>query len=369
MLGATTTGGKDVAVAHDRSTRPVRITDVAALAGVSIGTASKALNDTGQLRDETRARVREAADRLGFVGDARARALSSGRTWTVGMITTDSFGRFTMPVLLGAEDALSAGEMMVLVCDTRDDHVREAHYLRSLVARGVDGIIVTGRSADARPPIDVPVPVPVVYALTPSTSASDVSVTLDDAGGAASAASHLLALGHRRVAVVTGPTEARSAVSRAAGARSVLGERMVGEPMHGEWSERWGRRAVDLLDRGPGVGVGSGAGSGGGSGPRVGAGAGAVDAVLCGNDQIARGVCDRLRETGRSVPGDVAVTGYDDWDVVALASRPPLTTVDMRLDELGRIAGRALLELVGGGRPASTAVTPTLVVRDSTVGE
>lgn len=331
---------------QDRSGRPTRITDVAALAGVSIGTASKALNDTGQLRDETRARVKDAAEKLGFVGDARARALSSGRTYTVGMVTTDSFGRFTMPVLLGAEDALSAGEVMVLLADTRDDHVREAHYLRSLVARGVDGIIVTGRSADARPPIDVPVPVPVVYALTPSTSATDVSVTLDDAGGAADAAAHVLALGRRRVAVVSGPADARSAVSRAAGARSVLGDRMVGEPMHGEWSERWGRQAVDLLDRAPAD----------------------VDAVVCGNDQIARGVCDRLRETGRSVPGDVAVTGYDDWDVVALASRPPLTTVDMRLAELGRIAGRSLLELVAGGRPASVSVTPSLVVRESTVG-
>lgn len=333
-------------MSQERSGRPARITDVAALAGVSIGTASKALNDTGQLRDETRARVKDAAEKLGFVGDARARALSSGRTWTVGMVTTDSFGRFTMPVLLGAEDALSAGEVMVLLADTRDDHVREAHYLRSLVARGVDGIIVTGRSADARPPIDVPVPVPVVYALTPSTSAADVSITLDDAAGAADAAAHVLGLGRRRVAVVSGPAGARSAVSRAAGARSVLGDRMVGEPMHGEWSERWGRQAVDVLDRASAD----------------------VDAVVCGNDQIARGVCDRLRETGRSVPGDVAVTGYDDWDVLALASRPPLTTVDMRLDELGRIAGRALLELVAGGRPASTAVAPSLVVRESTLG-
>lgn len=333
-------------MAVDHPNRSVRITDVAALAGVSIGTASKALNDTGQLRDETRRRVKDAADKLGFVGDARARALSSGRTFTVGMITTDSFGRFTMPVLLGAEDALSAGEMMVLVCDTRDDHVREAHYLRSLVARGVDGIVVTGRSADARPQIEVPVPVPVVYALTPSTDPSDVSVTLDDAAGAAAAAAHLLGLGRQRIAVVTGPEDARSAVDRARGAAPVLGERMVGAPMHGEWSERWGRQAVDLLDRSPA----------------------AVDAVLCGNDQIARGVCDRLRETGRTVPGDVAVTGYDDWDVVALASRPPLTTVDLRLDELGRIAGRALLDLVAGGSPASTAVTPALVVRESTLG-
>jgi len=331
-------------VTIDRVSQPVRITDVAALAGVSIGTASKALNGTGQLRDATRARVKDAAEKLGFVGDARARALSSGRTYTVGMITTDSFGRFSIPVLLGAEDALSAGQMAVLLCDTRDDHVREAHYLRSLAARGVDGIIVTGRSADPRPPIDVPMP--VVYAFTPSTSDADVSITLDDAAGSSEVASHVLSLGRQRVAIVTGPARHRSAERRVAGAVSVLGSRLVGEPLYGEWSERWGRQAVDVLTRGSAD----------------------VDAIVCGSDQIARGVCDRLREVGRSVPDDVVVTGFDDWDVMALASRPPLTTVDLRLEELGRVAGRALLDLIDGGAAASSAVTPTLVIRESTIG-
>jgi len=323
-------------VTIDRVSQPVRITDVAALAGVSIGTASKALNGTGQLRDATRARVKDAAEKLGFVGDARARALSSGRTYTVGMITTDSFGRFSIPVLLGAEDALSAGQMAVLLCDTRDDHVREAHYLRSLAARGVDGIIVTGRSADPRPPIDVPMP--VVYAFTPSTSDADVSITLDDAAGSSEVASHVLSLGRQRVAIVTGPARHRSAERRVAGAVSVLGSRLVGEPLYGEWSERWGRQAVDVLTRGSAD----------------------VDAIVCGSD--------RLREVGRSVPDDVVVTGFDDWDVMALASRPPLTTVDLRLEELGRVAGRALLDLIDGGAAASSAVTPTLVIRESTIG-
>ncbi|MFZ7088048.1 LacI family DNA-binding transcriptional regulator [Curtobacterium sp. RRHDQ10] len=326
----------------ERTGQPVRIIDVAALAGVSIGTASKALNDTGQLREATRVRVKEAAEKLGFVGDARARALSSGRTYTVGMVTTDSFGRFSIPVLLGAEDALSAGRMMVLLCDTRDDHVREAHYLRALAARGVDGIIVTGRSADSRPPIDVPMP--VVYAFTPSTSADDVSITVDDEAGSAAVAAHLLGVGRSRVAIVTGPQRHRSATRRVAGARGVLGDRLVVEPLYGEWSERWGRHAVDVLTRR----------------------ALELDAIMCGSDQIARGVCDRLREIGRLVPEDIAVTGFDDWDVMALTTRPPLTTVDLRLEELGRVAGRALLDLVEGVPAVSASVTPALVVREST---
>ncbi|OII21975.1 LacI family transcriptional regulator [Curtobacterium sp. MCBA15_016] len=345
----------------ERAGRTVRITDVAALAGVSIGTASKALNGTGQLRESTRARVKDAAEKLGFVGDARARALSSGRTYTVGMITTDSFGRFSIPVLLGAEDALSAGQMAVLLCDTRDDHVREAHYLRSLAARGVDGIIVTGRSADARPPIDVPIP--VVYAFTPSTDPDDVSVTLDDAAGSAAVAAHVLSTGRRRVAIVTGPERHRSAVRRVSGATEVLGASLVAEPLYGEWSERWGRQAVDVLARGVGL-----ASAGTGAGAASGSGALGVDAIVCGSDQIARGVCDRLRELGLSVPDAIAVAGFDDWDVMALASRPPLTTVDLRLEELGRVAGRALLDLIDAGAAASATVTPSLVVRESTVG-
>lgn len=322
----------------------VRITDVAALAGVSIGTASKALNNTGQLRDETRSRVRDAAQKLGFVMDARGRALSSGRSFTVGMITTDSFGRFSIPVLLGAEDVLSAGQLAVLMCDTRDDVVREQHYLRSLTSRRVDGIIVTGRSSDPRPPIDVGMP--VVYAFTPSTDAEDVSISLDDGRGAAILADHLLSIGRTKVAYVSGPTAHVSATLRAEAAAARLGAHLEGEPLYGDWSERWGRQSVDLLLR---------------RSPDL-------DAIACGSDQIARGVCDRLRELGRSVPSDIAVTGFDDWNVMALASRPPLTTVDLRLGELGRLAGQALLSLIAGERPESRRIEPTLVLRESTVG-
>jgi LacI family transcriptional regulator len=321
-----------------------RITDVAALAGVSTSTASKALNDTGQLREETRERVRRAAEQLGFTPDSRGRALSSGRSYTVGLITTDSSGRFSIPIMLGAEDALSAGEMALVLCDTRDDALRESHYLKSLVARRVDGIIVTGRRTEPRAPIEVPMP--VVYAFSPSTDPADTSVVMDDHGGAASAVRHLLSLGRRRIAHVTGPATHRSAVVRASATLETAGDALVGEPLHGEWSERWGRHAVDVLLR-----------------------TGEVDAISCGSDQIARGVCDRLRELGRGVPDDVAVTGFDNWSVMALASRPPLTTVDLRLEELGRRTAQLLLEMIGGAAPSGLVSMPTeLVPRESTLG-
>ena len=118
-------------------TRPDR--DVAALAGVSVGTASKALNGRGQLREETRERVRAAAEQLGFRPNTVARSLLAGRTYTVGLITTDNFGRFSIPLMLGAEDALGAGEISAFMCDSRDDPIREQHYVRTLLSRRVDG--------------------------------------------------------------------------------------------------------------------------------------------------------------------------------------------------------------------------------------
>ncbi|GAB3943338.1 LacI family DNA-binding transcriptional regulator [Kribbella albertanoniae] len=318
----------------------VRITDVAALAGVSAGTASKALNNTGQLSQDTRERVRRAAAQLGFTPDVRGRALSSGRTFTVALLTTDSSGRFSIPIMRGVEDVLSAGELATVLCDTRDDPLREQSYLRSMVARGVDGIVVTGRRTEPRPPIDVPLP--VVYALAASTDPADASVIVDDAAGAAAAITHLRTLGRTRIAHITGPADHRSAVERAQAMTT-----LVGEPLFGEWSEQWGRQATDLLLR---------------SHPDV-------DAITCGSDQIARGVCDRLRELSRAVPAEIAVTGYDNWPVMALASRPPLTSVDLRLEELGRRAAQLLLEAIAGTPHHGVLELPAqLVPRESTLG-
>jgi LacI family transcriptional regulator len=328
------------------STVPARIVDVAALAGVSAGTASKALNGTGQLRDETRERVRRAAEQLGFTPDSLGRGLSSGRSYTVGLITTDSFGRFSIPILLGAENALGAGEMSVLLCDSRDDPLREQHYLRTLLARRVDGIIVTGRRTESRAPIAIPGHVPVVYAFTPSQDPRDTSLTIDQSGGAAAAVRHVLDLGRRRIAHVTGPEDHHAAQVRRDAAEATAGPALVGPSLHGDWSERWGRLAADLLLR---------------RHPDL-------DAVTCGSDQIARGICDGLRDAGRRVPEDVAVVGFDDWDVIALASRPPLTTVNLGLEALGRRAGELLLRAVAGSPSAGTTTMPTrLVVRQSTV--
>jgi LacI family transcriptional regulator len=328
--------------------RPATITDVAALAGVSTGTASKALNGRGSLRDETRRRVQDAAEQLGFQANAAARTLNTGRTYTVGMITTDSIGRFSIPVMLGAEDALGAGQMSVFLCDGRDDPIREQYYLRTLLSRNVDGIIVTGRRTQARPPIARDLPTPVVYAFISSTDPGDCSVIPDEAGGAIKATDHLLAIGRHRIAHITGPDHHHSAQVRAHGTTTRLAEsglQLVAPPMFGEWSEAWGRQATTMLLT---------------AGLRF-------DAISCGNDQIARGATDALRSAGRRIPDDVALIGYDNWDVMTQANQPPLTSIDMDLEGLGRTAADLLLAAINGEPAPGRHTRPCrLITREST---
>lgn len=327
--------------------RRVGIADVAAKAGVSLGTASKALNGRGRLRDETRARVRAAAEELGFAPNNVARSLLTGRTFTVGVITTDSYGRFGIPVMRGAEDSLAASEMIAFLCDGRDDPIREQHHLRKLLERRVDGIIVAGRRTDARRPIGDDLPVPVVYAFAPSSDPADCSVVSDERGAAQLAVDHLVKTGRRRIAHISGPQSHASARERATGLTEALaahGLDPVGEPFFGSWTEAWGRFAAAQLLRANED----------------------VDGVFCGSDVLARGVTDGLREAGISLPTQIGVVGVDNWGLVAEAARPPLTTVDLGLEEIGRRSAELLLDAINGqAQPGVHVVPGHLVVRES----
>lgn len=324
------------------------INDVASLAGVSIATASKALNGRQDVRATTRERVLAAAAELSFQPNALARGLLSGQTRTVGLLTSDSVGRFGIPVLLGAEDAFGADEMAVLLCDARGDAIREQHHLRALLSRRVDGLIVVGESTDPRPSVSKDLPVPVVYAYGPSDDPSDVSFVPDDVGGAETAVKHLLAMGRRRVAHITGPTDYKAARDREEGFLRALAESGVeqaGETLSGPWSQRWGRHAAEMLL----------------------VGGAEIDAVFCGSDQIAAGFVEAARERGRRVPDDIAVVGYDNWEVLSTETRPALTTVDMNLEALGRTAAQHLFAAIDGkATPGVHRMPCRLVIRDST---
>jgi LacI family transcriptional regulator len=189
--------------------------------------------------------------------------------------------------------------------------------------------------------------VPVVYAFGPSRDPADCSVVSDERGAARLAVEHLLSTGRRHIAHITGPQSHASAAERAAGAAEALaahGRELVTEPLFGGWTEAWGRFAAASVRR---------------AHPEV-------DGVFGGSDTIARGVLDGLRESGVALPDEAGVVGVDNWAVVAEAGRPPLTTVDLGLEEIGRRAGELLLAAIDGEpAPGTHVVGAHLVVRES----
>jgi LacI family transcriptional regulator len=234
------------------------------------------------------------------------------------------------------------------MCDTRDEPERERRYVEMFWARRVDGLIVTGRRIEPRGPLPVPPGIPVVYAMTQPADGRAPAVLPDDEGGGRAAAEHLLVLGRRRIAHVAGPERFLAARLRARGFATTLAEADVapcGEVRFGEWSEHWGREAAGLLlaDR--------------------------PDAIFCGSDQIARGVADTLRAVGRRIPDDIALVGFDNWVPIAKGALPPLTSIDMCLEEVGRVAATRLLDAIGGDEWFDVQrVPPRLVVRESSGG-
>jgi LacI family transcriptional regulator len=189
--------------------------------------------------------------------------------------------------------------------------------------------------------------IPVVYAMTQPLGGDGPAVLPDDEGGGRTAAEYLLARGRRRIGHITGPERFLAARRRAEGFGAVLaaaGMSPHGGARFGEWSERWGREAAGALL---------------GSAPDF-------DAIFCGSDQIARGVADTLRAAGRSIPADVALVGFDNWEPMALGAQPPLTSIDMCLEEVGRDAAELLLAAIAGEPARGTRTVPCrLVARES----
>jgi LacI family transcriptional regulator len=335
--------------------QPERLTihEVARRAKVSVGTVSKALNDKGRLRLETRERIIAVAKGLGFRPNDLAHSLRRARSMTVGILSNDSFGRFTFPIVEALERRLSDQGIAVFMCNATDDPVRERRHIDQLLGKRIDGLVVTSRRADKREPIEPDArALPVVYVFSQVDSPDALCLLPDDKGGAALGVRRLASLGRKRIAHITGPERFEAVRLREAGYRMALAEAGLasrpGYYLSGTWSEAWGRQAAQVLF----------------SNRRA-----VPDALFCGNDQIARGAIDALREMGCFVPEDVAIVGFDNWVVMAEAARPPLTSVDMNLDALGREAGSCLLEMMAGRVISGVRRLPcSLVIRDSCGG-
>ena len=337
--------------ASARNRPPSTIREVAAAAGVSIGTASKALRGQGQLREDTRERVRLVAEQLSFRPNDLAQSLHRKKSFTVGLLSNDSYGRFTIPILEGIQEALANAGVSVFLCNAFDDPARERQHVHSLLSKRVDGVIVTSRRTDPRPPVDLENSgLPLLYAFT-RINDPDASVWCPTMSVARASPPNICSRSAGAELPITGPERFESARLRREGFEAALtGHGVTPDPAHilmGPWSEMWGHEAIArLMEVAPDI-----------------------DAIFCGSDQIARGTVDALRERGVRVPDDIAIVGYDNWEVVAAATRPPLTTIDMNLRELGREAGALMLGSIDGRHAAGTRRIPCrLIVRQSCGG-
>ena len=332
---------------------PVSIRDVAALAGVSVGTVSNVLNRPDIVAEPTRGRVQAAIAQLGFIRNESARQLRAGRSRTIGLVVLDVANPFFTDVARGVEDEASESGLAVILCNSDDQETKEIHYLELLEEHRVQGILITPVAADGERLARLQRRgTPVVLVDSRSPSRGQCSVSVDDVLGGELAVAHLLAEGHERIAFVGGPPSFRQVTDRREGAVRALAKA--------------GRTAADLqLIDTPALNVTAGQRAGAGLADL--APADRPTAVFCANDLLALGVLQEMTARRIRVPEEVAIVGYDDIDFAAAAA-VPLSSVRQPRQQLGRTAAQLLLdEALGEASHQHRQVVfePELVIRRS----
>jgi len=325
---------------------------VAELAGVGRGTASRVINGSPQVSQRTRLAVEAAVADLGYVPNLAARALVTRRTDAVALVISESEDRvFAEPFFAGVVRGISAvvtaaGRQLLLALSGSDERPLE----RYLTPQHIDGALLVSLHGDDPLPEQLRTRgLPVVLGGRPPRGYDGAYVDVDNAGGARAGVTHLLERGRRRIATITGPPDMGAGRDRLAGYRTALADAgLPDEPglvEAGTFSELSGERAMRaLLARHEDL-----------------------DAVFAANDSMAVGALRVLRDTGRTVPDDVAVVGFDD-SPLSRVTEPLLSTVRQPVDGMGRAMAEMLLGLIAGGDGdvRHRAVLPTeLVVRGS----
>ena len=332
-------------------TGEVSVVDVARKAGVSLGTVSNVLNRPERVAPATRDRVLTAIADLGFIRNEAARQLRAGRSRSIGLVVLDIRNPFFTDLAAGVEASAAGAGLSVVLCNSGDDVTREDHYLSLLQEQRASGILITPTARASSPIEDIRQRGMPLVLVDRSSSRRQCSVSVDDLIGGELALDHLITLGHRRIAFVGGPISTQQVADRLAGARRA--------------ALRGGARITVIETVDPTFGAGRRAGE------RI-AGLSVKrrpTAVFCANDLLALGVLQEMTRHHISVPGDLAIVGYDDIDFAAAAA-VPLTSIRQPREDLGRTAADLLIEEVTAAdthRHRQVVFEPDLVVRASTV--
>ncbi|MDP5280291.1 LacI family DNA-binding transcriptional regulator [Sphingomonas sp. DG1-23] len=322
------------------------IRDVARRAEVSAASVSRALNGLNNVRGETRERIMAAAKELGYVPHAGARSLSLARAHAIGVVLPDLHGEFFSECVRGMDREASRRGYLLLLSNMHDDSEQAAVALRAMRGR-VDGLLVM---APHIPPEALeralPAALPAVLINAPGEVASRPALRLDNRAGTRAMVEHLLAGGYRHIVHIAGPDGNVDAQERAQGFREALAELAPDMPVRiiaGDFNEEAGEAAARAI-------LASGA---------------PCDAVFAANDMMAIGCLHALRQAGKSVPEDLAVAGFDD---VPLARYLALTTIQVRIAEIGARAVSRLVDMLEGKGPGAPTElhAPHLIARATT---
>lgn len=302
--------------------------DVAAKAGVAPITASRVLNNSGYVRASTRARVEAAAAELNYVPNSLARSLRSQRTHILALLLADLANPFWTTVARGVEDVANRQGFSVILCNTDEKEHKQAEYIGVLLSKRVDGFLLVPTAAELEPVQMIQRQNTPVVVLDRTLNNGQVDTVRGDTyGGAYQLTNHLLALGHRRIAVLAGPRHISTSIERIAGVTRALHEAALSIDetlvIHGEYTIESGYlMAAQVLPTAP-------------------------TAIVAANNFIAIGIGRYLREHGVRVPQDLSIVGFDDLPI-SWQSEPFLTVAVQPAYELGRCATELLLQRIDG---------------------
>ncbi|WP_288441168.1 LacI family DNA-binding transcriptional regulator [uncultured Pseudomonas sp.] len=326
------------------------IKDVAALAGISYTTVSHVLNKTRPVSEQVRLKVEAAISELDYVPSAVARSLKARSTATIGLLVPSSVNPYFAELARGIEDACERNGYCVILCNSDDNPQKQRNYLRVLLEKRIDGLVVAsvGEDADLLQSL-AGVRTPMVIVDRELEGVDADMVRIDHELGAYLATSHLLELGHRDIAYIGGPAQTGVSQLRLSGFRRAMAQAQApveaGRVLHCDFTSPGGHAAAtQLLD---------------GERPT---------AIFAGNDMIGVGVLRAAAERNINVPGELSVIGFDDIELSRYVY-PPLTTVGQSIRELGESAAALLLSRIitqGRDAPCQRIVAPRIVLREST---
>ena len=325
------------------------IKDVAALAGVSAATVSRALDDRPEISSETKERVRSACAQLGYVPNAAARGLSGHATHTIGLVLPDISNPYFSGMATAIEETAAAHGCRVFLSNSLRKEDRELRAIENLVARQVDGILVNPVSPESQlRHREVLGGLPCVY-LGANHDESPSYVMADNETGAYAAARYLIRLGHRDILFLGGRTTSRTREQRIRGFRRALAEaglegRGLPAPPNVTLMRQWSYETALELLKGP-----------------------LPDAIFAYSDMTALKVLEAAEERGVRIPEDLSMVGYDNIAFGAL-HRIHLTTVSQHKYQQGQIAVERLLEKINGSRAHTEDILePELIIRSTCV--